>query len=103
MSVSITLDDTEHLEAISRELKAISDITVERNKAIICVVRDNLKFTPGVAARVFSDIARTNVNMISQGASEINLTFVIDQDDAGKVVSELHQEFFREADPEVFA
>jgi aspartate kinase len=41
--------------------------------------------------------------MISQGASEINLTFVIDESDAERVVQSLHEEFFSEADPEVFA
>jgi aspartate kinase len=103
VSVSITLDDAENLEAIMRDLAGFGEITIERNKAIICAVGDNLKFTAGVAARVFSAISSTNVNMISQGASEINLTFVIDQDDAQKVVSELHEAFFVDADPEVFA
>jgi aspartate kinase len=41
--------------------------------------------------------------MISQGASEINLTFVIDESDVDQVVRRLHEEFFSEVDPEVFA
>ena len=41
--------------------------------------------------------------MISQGASVINLTFVIEEDDAGDVIRRLHQAYFAEADPEVFA
>jgi len=41
--------------------------------------------------------------MISQGASEINLTFVIDESDVDRVVGSLHDEFFAEVDPEVFA
>lgn len=103
VSVSITLDDTEHLDAIRHELDRIGGVNVERGKAIVCVVGDNLKVTPGVAARVFSAIARTNVNMISQGASEINLTFVINEGDVEKVAAALHQEFFSEVDPAVFA
>jgi aspartate kinase len=43
------------------------------------------------------------IRMISQGASEINLTFVIEEDDAAEVVRRLHHAFFAEADPEVFA
>ena len=58
---------------------------------------------PGVAARLFRAIEHTNVNMISQGASEIDLTFVIDETDAERVVRSLHNEFFSEADPETFA
>jgi aspartate kinase len=103
VSVSITLDDTEHLDAIIRDLSAFGEITTERDKAIVCVVGDNLKFRPGVAARVFRAIAETNVNMISQGASEINLTFVIDQADVENVVKGLHGEFFAEVDEAVFA
>jgi len=103
VSVSMTLDNTDRLDAIRRDLSGIGEVTVEREKAIVCVVGDNLKFTPGVAARLFQAIENTNVNMISQGASEINLTFVIDESDVDRVVRRLHEEFFAEVDPEVFA
>lgn len=103
VSVSMTLDNTDRLEAIKRDLSGIGEVTVEREKAIVCVVGDNLKFTPGVAARLFQAIENTNVNMISQGASEINLTFVIDESEVDRVVRRLHDEFFAEVDAEVFA
>lgn len=103
ISVSMTLDDTNQLEEITRDLEGIGEVTVERNKAIVCVVGDNLKFTPGVAARLFQAIQNTNVNMISQGASEINVTFVIDESDVDQVVGRLHDEFFAEADTSVSA
>jgi len=83
-------------------LSGIGDVTIEREKAIVCVVRDNLKLTPGVAARLFQEIESTNVNMISQGGSEINLTFVIDESEVDRVVRSLHEEFFAEVDSEVF-
>ena len=103
VSVSMTLDNTDRIELIKGDLGGIGDVTVERQKAIICVVGDNLKFTAGVAARLFQAIENTNVNMISQGASEINLTFVIDDSDADRVVRRLHEVFFAEVDAEVFA
>ena len=103
VSVSMTLDNTDRLEAIKADLSGIGEATVEREKAIVCVVGDNLKFTPGLAARLFRAIEDTNVNMISQGASEINLTFVIDESDVDRVVRRLHDEFFAEVDAEVFA
>jgi aspartate kinase len=99
----MTLDNTDRLDAIKADLSGIGGVTVERDKAIVCVVGDNLKFTPGLAARLFRAIENTNVNMISQGASEINLTFVIDESDVDRVVQRLHEEFFAEVDPEVFA
>jgi aspartate kinase len=102
VSVSMTLDNTDQMEAIKRDLEGIGEVSVDRGKAIVCVVGDNLKFTPGVAARLFRSISNTNINMISQGASEINLTFVIDEEEVERVVRLLHDEFFAEADPEVF-
>src|ERR1041384_56734 len=81
VSVSMTLDDTARLDAIIHDLEGTGEVTIERNKAIVCVVGDNLKFTPGVAARLFQAVESTNINMISQGASEINVTFVIDEGD----------------------
>lgn len=103
VSVSMTLDNPDRIEAIKRDLSGIGEVTVEREKAIVCVVGDNLKFTPGVAARLFKAIESTNVNMISQGASEINVTFVIDESEVERVVRLLHDEFFADADANVFA
>ncbi len=103
VSVSMTLDNTDRLEGIKRDLSGIGEVTVELEKAIVCVVGDNLKVTAGVAARLFRAIESTNVNMISQGASEINLTFVIDESEVFRVVRRLHDQFFAEVDSEVFA
>ncbi len=103
VSVSITLDNADRIDAIKRDLDGIGEISVEKRKAIVCVVGADLKFTPGVAARVFGAVASSNVNMISQGASEINLTFVIDESEVERVVRLLHDEFFSEVDCDMFA
>jgi len=71
-------------------------------KAIVCLVGENLRDTPGVAAQIFDAIRHINVRMISQGASEINLTFVIDEADVPEAVRRLHARFFSDVDPEVF-
>jgi aspartate kinase len=78
-------------------------VKYEGRKAIICLVGENLRDTPGVAAAVFGEMATTNIRMISQGASEINLTFVIEEDKVPEVIQRLHSTFFRDLDPEVFA
>jgi len=103
VSVSMTLDSADNLEAIERDLRQIGEVGIKRDKAIVCVVGENLKSTPGVAGRLFSAIGDANINMISQGASEINLTFVTDERDVAVVVERLHEAFFTEADPAVFA
>jgi aspartate kinase len=99
----MTVDCTDRLEAIKGDLSGIGQVTIEPDRAIICVVGDRLRFTPGVAARLFGAIEGINVNMISHGASEINVTFVIDANDAEQAVRRLHQEFFAEVDPAIFA
>ena len=102
-SVSMTIDSAERVDSIQEDLSGVGDVSVEPGKAIVCVVGDNLKSTPGVAARVFKALGNINVNMVSQGASEINLTFVINEDEVERAVRLLHVEFFNDCDPEVFA
>lgn len=103
VSVSVTLDNTDRLEAIQKDLSGFGEVRVEEGKAIVCVVGDNLKFKPGVAARLFHAIRNINVNMISQGSSEINVTFVIDDCEVEHAARLLHNEFFQEVDPKIFA
>ena len=59
-------------------------------------------YTPGVAAEIFNSIRDINVPMISHGASNINLSFLVHQTDADPAVQKLHAYFFREFDPAVF-
>ena len=80
----------------------IRDRSSEADQAIVCVVGDNIRRTPGVAARVFSALGDVNVRMISQGASRLNLSFVVAGPDASTAVRLLHEEFFREADAAIF-
>jgi aspartate kinase len=55
-----------------------------------------------VAGRVFHALEPVNVRMISQGASLLNLSFVVAQQDLKRAVELLHTEFFRDVDPAVF-
>jgi aspartate kinase len=102
VSVSLTVDSNEAIPAIAADLGKLADVKYEGRKAIVCLVGENIRGTSGVAAKVFSAIADINVRMISQGASEINITFVIDEDDVPRAVQRLHQCFFEQVDPQVF-
>jgi aspartate kinase len=103
VSVSLTVDSNEAIPALAADLEKLGDVKYEGRKAIVCMVGENIRETPGVAAKVFGAISDTNVRMISQGASEINLTFVVEEDDVPQVVRQLHDVFFADPDPEVFA
>src|SRR4029077_17714246 len=76
--------------AVVEELKAMGDVRVEPRRAIICVVGEGLRTTPGIAARVFETIRDINVSLISQGASRVNLTFVVEEEQARETVARLH-------------
>ncbi len=103
VSVSLTVDSNEAIPAVAADLQDLADIKYEGRKAIVCLVGENIRETPGIAAKVFGAVSDINVRMISQGASEINITFVIEEDDVPKAVRQLHEVFFSDADPEVFA
>jgi aspartate kinase len=102
VSVSVTVDSNEQIPALAADLQKLADVKYAGRKAIVCLVGETLRHAPGVAAKVFSAIPNVNVHMISQGASEINITFVIDEDAVEKTVQHLHQAFFSELDPETF-
>ena len=102
VSVSLTLDDVSSLDAIAEDLKQLGDVEVSSNKALICLVGNNLKYTPGVARRAFGSLADINILMVSHGASNINFSFLVDENDATSAVQKLHADFFSEIDPEVF-
>jgi aspartate kinase len=103
VSVSLSLDDATRLPEILEELRALGTVGVEKGRAIICVVGEGLRGTPGIAARVFSTISDINVTLISQGASSINFTFAIEEDRVVEAVRRLHREFFERETIETLA
>jgi aspartate kinase len=103
VSVSLTIDRPDRLPEIHRELEQFSEVSIESDQSIICLVGDNIRYTPGVAARVFTALGDVNVRMVSQGASLLNIGFVVAQKDLRRATEVLHNEFFSELDPEVFA
>jgi|TARA_Y100000294_G_scaffold155286_1_gene155435 aspartate kinase len=96
VSVSMTADNGKNLNDIALDLRGIAEVKVIKNKAVICIVGEGMKHTPGVAGRIFSILGKNNINieMISQGASEINITFIVDGKDAEHAIRVLHGEYF---------
>ena len=94
VSVSVTVDDASRLREVRREIERLAQVEVCRDRAIVCLVGQDLKFTPGVAARIFRAVEEVNILMISQGASRRNVSFVVEERDVEKSVRRLHAEFF---------
>jgi aspartate kinase len=103
VSVSLTIDGPERLLEVCNELRDFSEVSIEEDQSIVCLVGENIRHTPGVSYRVFKALGDINVRMISQGASLLNLSIVIADSDLKRAVAALHEEFFQELDPEVFA
>jgi aspartate kinase len=102
VSVSVTIDATEHLQEIKAALGEIADVTIEQDKALVCLVGEDIRGQRGIAGRVFYSIREINVHMISQGANGINMSFMIDEGDVETAIRALHREFFADPDPTVF-
>ena len=102
VSVSLTIDSTTHIDPILGELRQFAEAVVEHDSVIVCLVGENIRHTPGVARRVFNSLDGINIRMISQGASLLNISFVVAESDLGRAVSALHEEFFATLDPNVF-
>ncbi|MEM3727339.1 MAG: ACT domain-containing protein, partial [Candidatus Bathyarchaeia archaeon] len=71
------------------------EVSSEADVCIVAVIGAGMKGTPGVAARVFKAVADKgiNVRMIAQGSSELNISFVVKEEDGPKAVNALHEEF----------
>jgi aspartate kinase len=96
VSMSFTMETRRLPKALLEELEQIADVSRDDQQAIICLVGEDIHGKPGIAASVFNIIAEAGVNirMISQGASEINISFVIQESDVPKAVRHLHEHFF---------
>ncbi len=103
VSVSLTVDRTDRLDEIIAELKGVADVERRDGNAIVCVVGDGIRYTPGVSAKIFTALDGILIEMISVGASRRNISFVVDENDLEEVVGRLHKAFFSDIDKEVFA
>jgi len=97
VSVSLTVEANAPIEKIKRELDAFAHVSVASDRALVALVGERLKHTPGLAARVFGAISSINVEMISMGSNEINLSLVVERRDEASAVRMLHQALFGSA------
>jgi aspartate kinase len=94
VSVSLTIDNTERLEAIRADLAELGEVAVLEGMAIVSIVGRGFTRRSGLAGRIFSSLSELNVVMISFGASDVNLSFVVAEPDAEPAIRSLHRAFF---------
>jgi len=102
-----TVDAQRTVEALRKEFAQdlahhkVEHITVDSSVAIVAVVGENMRGTPGIAGRTFNALGREKVNLIAiaQGSSECNISFVIDEKAVKTALNTAHREFGLEASP----
>jgi len=102
VTISVSVDSTQRLPEICDELRKLATVKVEEKKALICLVGEDIRGHAGIASQVFSAVSHVNLRMISQGANEINMSFMIEESDVEEAIRSLHKKFFTSADPNVF-
>ena len=78
------------------EMGEISPILAERNLATVAIVGENMKHTPGIAGKLFGTLGRNGISVIAcaQGASETNISFVVEAKSLRKSLNVIHDSFF---------
>ena len=98
VSVSLSIDDVSALPELIPDLEQLGTVEVEEHRTIVSIVGEGLRNTPGIAARVFSEISDINVAMISVGASSVTLTFMVEESRANETIKRLHYVCFEAPD-----
>ena len=94
VSVSVTVDDDRHIDAIAAALAEFSEVSIERDMAILCAVGETLRVRPEAMSRVIGMLARFPLRMVSQAASRRNLTVVLSDASAIEAMRFVHDEMF---------
>lgn len=95
VSVSCTVSGKEKLEGLVEDLKNACDVSVRKERSIVTVICD-VEHSSSILAKGFSALAEEgiNVQMISQGASKVNISFIVNDSEVEKTVKVLHKAFF---------
>lgn len=99
ISVSLTVDDSRHLDSLVVDLAQLGDVSVERNRGIVALVGAGLGASPGAMARALASLGSVQVHMLSLSASGINLTVLVDGDQVAPALRSLHDAFFPPTTP----
>jgi aspartate kinase len=94
VSVSLTVDDDQHLDSVVGQLRAFGDVGVERGRAIVAVVGAGLGESSPARAQALAAIGDVRLHMVSLSATGINLTLIVDDEQLKPVMRRLHASFF---------
>lgn len=100
ISVALTFDNpvgsTQSLitQTVVAELEQLCEVTVEHGLSLVAVIGNGLRHAKGIGENIFETINDINVRLICHGASDNNLCFLVNENDANQVVEKLHNTLF---------
>ena len=94
VAVSLTIDFTDNLEDIVKELHAFGSVEIDREQSIVCVVGDFGAEKHGYASRVLEALKHIPIRMISYGGSNYNISLLINTGDKTEALRSLHNRLF---------
>ena len=93
-NISVTVDASQKIDRVVSELSEFAEVIVDEDKSQVSVIGKNIVRLNGMLKRTFAPLKRCNVYMISQGASFVNISFVVDREELTDVVQDLHDHLF---------
>ncbi|MBM3443874.1 MAG: aspartate kinase [Bacteroidetes bacterium] len=94
VAVSVTIDNTTHLDAISKELSPLGELEIISNQTIIAVVGNRLTQQKGLLPHLFASLADVPVNMVSFGGSLHNISILVPTEHKNTVLKSLNKGIF---------
>lgn len=94
VAISLTIDDTKHLQEIKKELEDFGHVEVDYDQTIVCVVGDFSSSTHGYTSRVLDAVKHLPIRMISYGGSEYNISLLLNTSDKVEALKSLHNRLF---------
>lgn len=96
VAVSLTIDNTQNLEAITNELKNFGSVKIDNNQTIICIVGNFTADKQGYAFKIFDALKNIPIRMISYGGSEHNVSVLVDSKYKKEALIALNQGIFNQ-------
>jgi aspartate kinase len=93
-NISVTVDAAQNIDSVVAQLSEFADVIVDDDKSQVSVIGKNIVRLNGMLKKTFMPLKRCNVYMISQGASFVNISFVVDREELTEVVQDLHDHLF---------
>ena len=93
-NISVTVDAAQNIDSVVAQLSEFADVIVDDDKSQVSVIGKNIVRLNGMLKKTFTPLKKCNVYMISQGASFVNISFVVDREELAEVVQDLHDHLF---------